>query len=182
MNWRRHRRDSPEAERAQLARHLRMPRSVGLSDRRHRSIFRRVVREQTWFERCPRRSSEVGRSPGALDRAILVRDAVQQRSVHQAARTVARKWETCPCRSSDCRESSEAADRTCPAAAPVYSAARATPITLRVTSPVPAAASLTFRTISCVAAPCSSTAAAMEFATSLISRMRIVMPPMAVTA
>ncbi|MCJ2091050.1 ImmA/IrrE family metallo-endopeptidase, partial [Methylobacterium sp. J-072] len=38
------------------------------------------------------------------------------------------------------------------------------------------------RTISWVAAPCSSTPAAIEVATPLISRIRPVMPPIAVTA
>ncbi len=62
--------------------------------------------------------------------------------------------------------------RTCVAAAPVSSEARATPVTLLVTSPVPDAASETLRTISCVAAPCCCTAAAMDEATVLISWMR----------
>ncbi|WP_204324023.1 hypothetical protein, partial [Stenotrophomonas maltophilia] len=49
-------------------------------------------------------------------------------------------------------------------------------------SPVPAAAWLTFLTISCVAAPCSSTAAAIEAATPEISRIRAEIDPIAVTA
>ncbi len=51
-----------------------------------------------------------------------------------------------------------------------------------VTSPVPVAAWATLRTISCVAAPCSSTAAAMAVATPLISRMRPPIESMARTA
>ncbi len=53
---------------------------------------------------------------------------------------------------------------------------------LPVTSCVPAEACATLRTISCVAAPCCSTAAAMEVVTPSISRIRLVMPPIAVTA
>jgi len=53
---------------------------------------------------------------------------------------------------------------------------------LPVTSLVPVAAWATLRTISCVAAPCSSTAAAMEVAVALISRMRPVIPPIEATA
>ncbi len=69
-------------------------------------------------------------------------------------------------RYSDCRDSSEAADRTCEAAAPVSSDACATPAMLPVTSLVPVEACATLRTISWVAAPCSSTAAAIEVATA----------------
>ena len=50
-----------------------------------------------------------------------------------------------------------------------------------VTSLVPLAASATLRTISWVAAPCSSTAAAIEAATPLISRMRTTIPLIAAT-
>ena len=53
---------------------------------------------------------------------------------------------------------------------------------LLVTSLVQVAAWATLRTISCVAAPCSSTAAAIEVATESISRMRAVIPPIAETA
>ena len=53
---------------------------------------------------------------------------------------------------------------------------------MAVTDSVPVAASATLRTISWVAAPCSSTAAAMELAMPLISRMRPAMPSMAWTA
>lgn len=58
----------------------------------------------------------------------------------------------------------------------MYSAAPATPKTLPVTSPVPIAAWATLRTIFWVAAPRSSTAAAIKLATSLISRIRSVIP------
>ena len=50
-----------------------------------------------------------------------------------------------------------------------------------VTSAVPVDACATLRTISCVAAPCSSTAAAIVAATPLISRMRPAIPPIAPT-
>ncbi len=53
---------------------------------------------------------------------------------------------------------------------------------LPVTSPVPAAACATLRTISCVAAPCSSTAAAIEVATVEISSIRAVIWPIALAA
>ena len=99
-----------------------------------------------------------------------------------AARTVARKRSTWAARCSDWRDSSEAAPSTWLAAAPVPSAAPATPAMVLVTSPVPCAAWPTFLTISCVAAPCCSTAAAMLVATPLISWIRAVMPPIAVTA
>ncbi len=84
-------------------------------------------------------------------------------------------------RCSDWRDSSLEAESTWLAAAPVSSEARATPTMLVVTSLVPVEACETLRTISCVAAPCCSTAAAIEVATLLISRMRPVMPPIAVT-
>ena len=51
-----------------------------------------------------------------------------------------------------------------------------------VTSLVPADAWATLRTISWVAAPCSSTAVAIEAATPAISRMRVPIPPIAPTA
>ena len=102
--------------------------------------------------------------------------------IAHAARTVARKRPTSAARCSDWRDSSDAAPSTWLAAAPVSSAAPATPAMLCVTSPVPIAAWLTLRPISCVAAPCSSTLAAIEVATPLISRIRPVMPVIAVTA
>lgn len=82
----------------------------------------------------------------------------------------------------DCRDSAPAASSTCATAEPVSSEAAATPVMLPVTSSVPAAACETLRTISCVAVPCSSTAAAMRAATESISRIRAVIVPMAETA
>ena len=83
---------------------------------------------------------------------------------------------------SDWRDSSVAAPSTWLAAAPVSSAPPATRAMLLVTPPVPLAAWATLRTISCVAAPCFSTAAAMPVATPLISWMRAVIEPIADTA
>ncbi len=51
-----------------------------------------------------------------------------------------------------------------------------------VTSPVPDAAWETLRTMACIAAPCSSTAAAIEVATSLICSICAVIPPIATAA
>ena len=89
----------------------------------------------------------------------------------QAARTVARKRPTSAVRCSEWRESSDAAPSTWLAAAPVSSAALAPPAMLPVTSPVPAAAWATLRTISWVAAPYCPTAAAIEVAVALMSRI-----------
>ena len=55
------------------------------------------------------------------------------------------------------------------------------PVTLSETSLVPVAACWTLRAISRVAESCSSTAAAIVVAIPLISRMVLLMPPIAVT-
>ena len=64
-------------------------------------------------------------------------------------------------------ESDRAADSTSVEAEPVSVAPRWTSVILELTSVVPAAACCTLREISCVAAPCSSTAAAMVEATGV---------------
>ena len=63
---------------------------------------------------------------------------------------------------------------TCADALPVSAAPRLTSVMLLATWVVPCEACWTFREISCVAAPCSSTAAAMVAA---ISEMRPIVPP-----
>ncbi len=65
---------------------------------------------------------------------------------------------------------------------PVSSAEADTVAVPLITSSAPAAAWATLRTISCVAAFCSSTAAAIAVVTLLISRMRAPKPPIADTA
>jgi hypothetical protein len=64
----------------------------------------------------------------------------------------------------------------------VLLASSLTPAMLEVTCCVPIAACWTLRAISWVAEPCSSTAAAMDAAISLISPMVEPMPWMALTA
>src|SRR5215475_11619291 len=79
----------------------------------------------------------------------------------QAARTLVRNFETSLLRRVLSPDSILAADSTCEDAEPVSVAPRCTSVMLDETCMVPWAACCTLREISCVAAPCSSTAAAM---------------------
>src|ERR1700761_6857405 len=83
----------------------------------------------------------------------------KQRS--QAARTEVRNLLTSALRRLESPDSICAAERTCDEADPVSLAPRCTSPTLDDTCWVPAAACCTLREISWVAAPCSSTAAAI---------------------
>src|SRR6185369_15349145 len=79
----------------------------------------------------------------------------------QAARTELRNLPTSSLRRFESVESDCAADSTCDDAEPVSLAPRCTSVMLEETSWVPCAACCTLREISWVAAPCSSTAAAI---------------------
>src|SRR5213083_888026 len=79
----------------------------------------------------------------------------------QAARTESRNLPTSSLRRLESPESDCAAASTCEDADPVSLAPRCTSPILEDTCWVPVAACCTLREISCVAAPCSSTAAAM---------------------
>src|ERR1700732_3322239 len=79
----------------------------------------------------------------------------------QAARTEPRNLLTSVLRRLLSPDSDCAAVRTCEEADPVSLAPRCTSVMLDETCMVPSAACCTLREISCVAAPCSSTAAAM---------------------
>src|ERR1700676_3603384 len=79
----------------------------------------------------------------------------------QAALTVLRNLPTSSLRRLLSLDSDFAAERTCDEADPVSLAPRCTSVMLALTCWVPWAACCTLREISCVAAPCSSTAAAM---------------------
>src|SRR6516164_1978810 len=79
----------------------------------------------------------------------------------QAARTVARNLSTSTLRRFESDDSDCAEDSTCDDAEPVSLAPRLTSTMLDATELVPSAAWLTLRAISLVAAPCSSTAAAI---------------------
>src|SRR5690242_14641883 len=83
------------------------------------------------------------------------------RTQPQAARTVSRNLATSAFRRLLSPDSICAADSTCEEAEPVSPAPRSTSAMLAETWWVPCAACCTLREISCVAAPCSSTAAAM---------------------
>src|SRR6266700_1628596 len=85
---------------------------------------------------------------------------------NQAARTASRNLLTSVLRRSLSLDSDCAADRTCEEAEPVSVAPRCTSVMLDETCCVPCAACCTLRDISCVAAPCSSTAAAIADAIS----------------
>src|SRR5580693_10520333 len=79
----------------------------------------------------------------------------------QAARTAVRNFATSVSRRPESVESVCAADNTCDDAEPVSVAPRCTSVMLDETCWVPCAACWTLREISWVAAPCSSTAAAI---------------------
>src|ERR671912_391501 len=94
--------------------------------------------------------------PGIARQAKACRDRN-----NQAARTESRNLPTSSLRRLESLESDCAADSTCEEAEPVSLAPRWTSVMLDETCWVPCAACCTLREISCVAAPCSSTAAAM---------------------
>src|SRR5215475_3504206 len=79
----------------------------------------------------------------------------------QAARTSVRNFDTSALSRPESDDSDLAADSTCEDAEPVSVAPRCTSVMLEETCWVPCAACWTLREISCVAAPCSSTAAAI---------------------
>src|SRR5260370_26588823 len=79
----------------------------------------------------------------------------------QAARTVSRNLPTSSLRRLESDDNDWAAESTCEEAEPVSLAPRCTSVMLDETCWVPCAACCTLREISWVAAPCSSTAAAM---------------------
>src|SRR4030088_3484204 len=79
----------------------------------------------------------------------------------QAARTVLRNLQTSTLRLLLSRDNDCAAESTWDEADPVSLAPRCTSAMLALTCVAPCAACCTLREISCVAAPCSSTAAAM---------------------
>lgn len=99
-----------------------------------------------------------------------------------AARTFARNSSTLTRNMATCLLSSSAEANTCPAAAPLSAAARATIPMLPDASLVPCAASWMFRAISLVAEPCSSTAEAIAFAIPLMPLIVLSMSPIASTA
>ena len=99
-----------------------------------------------------------------------------------AARTPCRKNSTSLPRVAELRDSSPAAARTSAAAEPAWVAACCTSLMLPVTSPVPRAASLTLRAISCAAACCCSAAAATPMAIVCTSSIVAAMSRMAPTA
>ena len=121
-------------------------------------------------------------SAGATAGIDLALAMVEEDLGAETARIVARKRATSVERWSDWCDRSEAEASISFAAVPVTVAESATPAMLLVTSPAPTAAWATLRTISLVAAPCSSTAAATEADTPLISWMRALMLSMARTA
>src|SRR5581483_3531552 len=79
----------------------------------------------------------------------------------QAARTLVRNFDTSALRRPESADRGCAAVSTCEEAVPVSAAPRWTPVMLDVTCWVHCAACWALREISCVAAPCSSTAAAI---------------------
>ncbi len=97
----------------------------------------------------------------------------EDRSDDQAALISRKKVSTLDFNAADWRASSSAAERTCEAPAPVCDAPSVTPTMFCDTDCVPSAAWLTLRAMSCVAAPCSVTAAAMAAAVPLIVLMTL---------
>src|SRR5882672_9140634 len=89
------------------------------------------------------------------------RDQPSMMEARQAARTEVRNLETSARRRPLSPDSDFAADSTCEEAEPVSVAPRCTSVMLDDTCWVPCAACCTLREISCVAAPCSSTADAI---------------------
>ena len=123
-----------------------------------RILFRRQRRRRP----CPSRSR--ARRPGC--RCVVaskVRAGCygQPGFRYQAALTVSRNLPTSSLSRLLSPDSDCAADSTCEEAEPVSLAPRCTSVMLEETCWVPCAACCTLREISCVAAPCSSTAAAM---------------------
>src|SRR5450432_751479 len=110
-----------------------------------------VVRARELSDRRRTRDRERELGPGRI----------QLPSDRQAARTVLRNLPTSSFRRLLSLDSDFAAERTCDEADPVSLAPRCTSVMLEETCCVPCAACCTLREISWVAAPCSSTAAAM---------------------
>src|SRR3981081_3433829 len=98
------------------------------------------------------------------DRSVR-QDALTRRAFH-AARTELRNLPTSRLSRLLSPDSDFAAENTCEDADPVSLAPRCTSVMLEETCWVPCAACCTLREISCVAAPCSSTAEAMVEAIS----------------
>src|SRR5262249_15762654 len=101
------------------------------------------------------------------------------RVLRQAALTVARNLSTSALSRVLCSASDLADDSTSAAPVPVIAAPLFTSEMLLATSVVPCAACWMLRVISCVAAPCSSTADAMVVA---ISETRLIVPPISLIA
>src|SRR4030081_1403412 len=99
---------------------------------------------------------------------------------YQAALTELRNFPTSSLRRLLSPDSDCAAERTCDEADPVSLAPRCTSVMLDETCWVPWAACCTLREISCVAAPCSSTAAAMvdeiSDSLSMVALMSLIAP------
>src|SRR5450631_3489472 len=110
-----------------------------------------VVRARELSDRRRTRDRERELGPGRI----------QLPSDRQAARTVLRNLPTSSFRRLLSPDSDFAAERTCDEADPVSLAPCWTSTMWELTCWVPCAACCTLREISCVAAPCSSTAAAM---------------------
>lgn len=107
------------------------------------------------------RTGEPAARPISADRSRSVPARSNRAAVRQAALTELRNWATSCFRRPLSPDSDCAADRICDDAEPVSEAPRCTSTTLLETCCVPCAACCTLREISCVAAPCSSTAAAI---------------------
>src|SRR5450756_735701 len=101
------------------------------------------------------------------------------RMAAQAARTLLRKFSTSALRLPLSFDSERADASTCAEAEPVALAPWLTRVIFSATSAVPLAASPTLRAISAVAAPCSSTVAAMVDA---ISEMWVMVAPISLIA
>src|SRR5438874_13724445 len=106
----------------------------------------------------PRASRHSSESPAAFGGRAFRWSSVD---ACQAARTELRNLPTSSLRRLESPDSDRAADRTWLDADPVSLAPRCTSVMLEETCWVPWAACCTLREISCVAAPCSSMAAAM---------------------
>src|SRR6266581_852473 len=134
--------------------------------RRHQADLARQTgwsRSTSWHEMDRPRSllsPDTGSSKAYGPRAEL-RPRLGPGSLRQAALTVLRNLPTSSLRRLLSLDSDCAAERTCDEADPVSLAPRCTSVMWEETCWVPCAACCTLREISCVAAPCSSTAAAM---------------------
>src|ERR1700731_2071105 len=110
------------------------------------------------------------REPGMTNDGPVCKDKLTQCAA-QAARTELRNLPTSRLSRLLSPDSDFAAENPCDAADPVSLAPRCTSVMLEETCWVPCAACCTLREISCVAAPCCSTAAAMVEAISDIRPM-----------